>query len=381
MKQIEGIREQLREIRLARWTESSDPSIRPGVTGLGALDRLASTSGPSTQPIDFDFSANWQYPDWVEKEIFERLDRKVEEQGIEALAWYVSFHVNHANWGIFLPISSLAYLENRCLRRLRRGRPYVWSIAQEILVEHELFHFLTDYVCAQWEILMETPCWAWVQHARCAARLDYLEIEEKLANAHMLRTLQDRWPKSVHDSMGSFIASQPPGYKEGLAFTEENHFSDELIELIKNYIGVHAVEKGLNLSTDSFDSTSFFALSPRIDGSQCPLHFLHDENLVGLPQISMRFIQCIPNIVETNRFQKDFQKLDKGLRNRWVEIKDQLSNRIPKYPDFEKLTGKGKKPCYSIRLNDNFRVHLQPGKDRDFWEAICVGSHKSMGHG
>ncbi len=56
-----------------------------------------------------------------------------------------------------------------------------------------------------------------------------------------------------------------------------------------------------------------------------------------------------------------------------------MATGIPRSARLEKMKG-DKADLFSIRLNDNFRVHLQMVQ-ADNWEAVAVGSHKAMGHG
>lgn len=313
------------------------------------------------------------------KEIFIGSDRQVREQGIDALAWYVSFHVEKAPWGIFIPISSLAYIEHRYLQSRRRSRSLKWEVAFQLLWEHEIFHFATDYAVAQWEILLQRPCWTALSNKRLKAQ-KFLEVEEKLANAHMLRTLEPGWPKSVRLAVRKFIQQQPAGYSEAPDFLQDERFEAELMELTKTYVGAFGHEYGLNFWTARFDYSAFFPLSPRIELGKCPIHVIQDESRLGIPQISVQFLRCIQQIIETEAFTKKLAGLPENIIRRWHKKKEMLAVGIPRHPEFEKLHGR-LDGLFSIRLNDNFRAHLRPVPSSQAWEAVAVGTHKEMGHG
>lgn len=369
MQNINEVIACLRRIKKAIGSGEDNSLIPPAISRNHKHD-LASPFTPIFHaPEEFD------YPDYVEFEYFQAIDRDYEERGFDALAWYVSFH-NGGPWGIFIPVLSLAYIEKRFLKRYRGTRFRKWQIGYDFLLQHELFHFAADYMCAQWEILLQAPCWSALTNYRKREGIDYLEIEEKLANAYMLRQLNKRWTLSARRLILTAIEGSPPGYRDGVTCVDEQTFKSNLAELTKVYIGLHAIEKEINLLTTGVDITAFYTLAERLDASQCPITIIHNEDRFGIPQIGTNFILKIPTIVESESFQKTFRKLDLSLQKRWKKKKQQLAETIPRHPEFEKFAD-----VFSLRLNDNYRVHLRPSNDMAVWEAIAVGTHKEMGHG
>jgi hypothetical protein len=370
MKDISLIQAELQGIG-ARWDKEVHP-FKPPIYG-----------GPSDipeqlQPVDgqlptFGGDSDLEYP---ETDFFTAVDGLVQQQGIDALAWYVSFHVTNPAWGIFIPISSLAYIEHRYLGSVRRPRFFKWQLAFEVLWEHELFHFATDYAVAQWEILLKSPCWNELAEKRVQSG-KYLEVEEKLANAHMLRTLEPGWAKKVRTIMRKFIAHQPVGYNEAPGYVDDRQFYAEFMELTKTYIGSCAHQIGLNVWTPTFDYPALFPLSPQIDRSQCPLWVLHNEHKAGIPQISAQFFQSIRKVLETPSFLKNSKRVPAQILKLWRKKAQQLALAIPQHPKFQKH----RNDLYSLHLNDNYRVHLRPTDDFQIWEAVAIGTHKEMGHG
>ncbi len=329
---------------------------------------------PPLTPI-FNTPEEFDYPDYVEIEYFQAIDRDYAKRGIEALAWYVSFH-NGGPWGIFIPVLSLAYIENRFLKKYRGSRFKKWQLGYDLLLQHEMFHFATDYMCAQWEILLQAPCWSALTDYRKRNNIAYLEIEEKLANAYMLRQLNNLLSPSGRSLIRAAIECSPPGYKDGIHCVDDYLFKSNLAELTKAYVTVHALEKNINILSSGVDITSFCSLAANLDEKQCPITIIHNEDRFGIPLIGTSFILKISTIVETEAFKKAYKKLDKSLRQRWEKKKKLLAETIPRHPEFEKFAD-----LYSLRLNDNYRVHLRPSNDMTVWEAIAVGTHKDMGHG
>jgi hypothetical protein len=109
MSSVDDVITELASIRGALGNEISDHARRPrrGSIILPPSDRV------HTNSPQFD-SSEWGIHDprlWGEEK--ERARRAVEEgghyqnpqTGIEALAWYVSFHDDQQNWGIYIPLS------------------------------------------------------------------------------------------------------------------------------------------------------------------------------------------------------------------------------------------------------------------------------------
>ncbi len=358
-----------------------------GKGNLTRLSNLGSTYSPRTKPA---LNWNWQRtpcPSLLTQLLFTKIvlriylrkpTGKLGKTVFDALAWYVSFHVDNPSWGIFIPMSSLLYLGHRYFGHILLSPADKWDLAFSILLEHEAFHFATDYAVAQWELLLDRPCWVEFTKRRIAEGT-YLPLEEKLANAYMLRTLESSWRKSISCAVKRFIAIQPPGYSEGAGCVLEESFNSGLVELTKTYVTPYAVEHSLNLTTGLFDFGSLFPLDPQGNRNHCPLHFIHDESRLGIPPLSVHFLKCISKINETERFSKSFATLPATIQNRWQKKKAQLALGIPRHPEFEKL--KGSALLFSIRLNDKFRAHLRPIAGSDAWEAVAVGTHRELGHG
>jgi hypothetical protein len=120
---------ELKGIRNALGEGTSEPS-RP-------QRRRRSRESPTSERVSGDpifDSDRWEIADrdlWEEKK--QRARRAVEgdgifgrsgvqRTGIEALAWYVSFHDDQRQWGIYIPLSSLALMDELYLSKLRIGR-------------------------------------------------------------------------------------------------------------------------------------------------------------------------------------------------------------------------------------------------------------------
>lgn len=382
MKPIEHLREELKRIPKAMWEEPFDPFERPQYPP----DQVETLTREDGSQVFLGGQEVLQHPPFLEQELLQPKDRAIgigsqeggsqQGQGIDALAWYVSFHKSSGDWGIFIPTSSLVYLELRHVNSLRLSQTAKRQVALELLLEHELFHFATDYVCAQWEVLLQAPCWRSLTQMRRDGGMTCIQLEEALANAYMLRVLEPRWSKLVQKAVRRFIRRQPPGYNQAGDYTEDTSFGTALIELTKTYIGLHAIERGLNPYSTCFDHAGLFPVHPTVPSGQCPIHIIHDLSRFSVPEISVRILKCIPEIVETEKFQKLYVQIPHDIQKRWARKKDQLKQMVPRKPEFENF-----QDFFSLRLGHNFRVHLRPLAGYTCWEAFEIGTHTKMGHG
>ncbi|CAN5564723.1 hypothetical protein BH10CYA1_BH10CYA1_59820 [soil metagenome] len=318
---------------------------------------------------------------WIFQELDEIVGGKQDSAGqtaIDALAWYWSFRHQSTSWGIFIPASSLAYLEDRVFKELPGSRSDKWRLAFESLLQHEYVHFVIDYVCAQWELLLQASCRNAFHGRLKPAGEPYFRAEELLANAHMLRTMSSD-DSSVSDLLKAFVKRQPPGYSDALTALSDDNFRIAFDEVIRAYVGLAAFERGLDWKPHSFE---YFERMPSVAALAeiCPVYLIPDHERIGMPYDALRLITQIPlsNLIETTSFKKDFQKLDDSLKRRWNKLKQQMDSSIPRAARFEKMKGL-REEIFAVRLNDNFRVHLRHANDH--WEAIAVNDHKAMGHG
>lgn len=186
--------------------------------------------------------------------------------------------------------------------------------------------------------------------------------------------MQIAFLEQITEYVYNFVCRQPPGYSEGPDYIETQQFDDGLSEVAKTYISLHLAERDLNAFSPSFDYAHTFPVRPAIPIRLCPIHIIADLARFKIPDVSVRFIKCIGEIVETKGFQKLFNRMPQDIQKRWISQKNLLKQRFPSH--FEKF-----QDVFSIRLGDSYRVHLRPLANRDCWEAVEIGPHTSMGHG
>jgi hypothetical protein len=389
MNTIKDMISELAGIAKALGQESSDPKRPPG-----RRSPLAPPERVSVDPI-FDASG-WDITDpalW--EEAIESTRRAIEGHGsapsvgTEALAWYVSFHDNQDAWGIYIPLSSLALMDELCLKRLPMARHHRIRLAWSILLHHEQMHFAVDYACAWFELMLRAPIRReFTARFRATSPFkgidkaeSYLEIEETAANAHMLRQLARSKSVRTVKTVERFVATQPAGYCDAVNATDDTAFRKVIANTLQSYLALWAMEHSLDLGSAALDLSRLLPLEDDTALAECPVHILDDLQDIGVAAGSIRLIHRIPEIVETTYFLKRFHRQHSSVQNDWTRKKEEIKIHLPRPPRFEKLKD-WTPPTWSLRLRDGHRAHLQaPRLGETAWQAVDIGNHKEMGHG
>jgi len=234
-----------------------------------------------------------------------------EEDGTDALAWYVSFHRDPQNWGIYIPITGLLRFANHVSPRGPGifGWQGVVNLALRGLLAHERIHYAVDYAAGQVELLFNAPCY--VQGRTSLSNGRYVADEEQLANGACLRSI--RWKPtnlSVPDAYRAavdFTLTQPAGYNGGIHCVDTQSFLDFANRFMAN-VAAQLPSPAKPSRTHPIDYTKLLPLGPlleyrgrasrmaTVDGTQCPVYLIQDESILGIPLGSIGFIDSIPRI-------------------------------------------------------------------------------------
>jgi plasmid maintenance system killer protein len=302
-----------------------------------------------------------------------------EKRGIDALAWYVSFHNTEPEWGIYIPISSLHYIAGRHLKRLRYSKARKLEIAFNALLFHESIHYAVDRNVAAWELILGVAL-----HGEVPDRLKtlgYIQVEEAVANAHKLRELKEIYSAACTNALGTWVSNSPAGYRDAFEYLDDADFRLGLEECVKTYAGEKWManpDVGGGLGWIRWASQ--FIFNDAVDLTQCPIMVIDDQTGLGVLPTTVKYLQSIPAIVESRKFLKMLKRAPKQIQESWARKRETLKEVVPSHPEFEKLKG----PLagqFSLRVSDNYRAHLRPKATTDVWEALAIGPHTAMGHG
>lgn len=316
--------------------------------------------------------------------------------GVDALAWYVSFHSSPDRWGIYIPLSSLPITDELYFSHLPMPTAERWRLVWDVLIAHEATHFAVDWACAWFELLHHAPLRR-VLHDRMEAagpgggatlpRSSYFETEEALANGNVLRTVAPAFGEEVGAALRRFIRTQPPGYRDGEAAEADAGFAVAAAETLRGYLAVWSTAWNVEPGNPALDLTRLLPIGAK-DRAACPIWILNDLEAAGLPADAVRLFMCVRPIEETAGFEKALKRLH--LERAWQRTKSRLAESITPGHDF-KMWPKDGKGAWSVRVNDSVRAHLrQPvgdfapsaaGDPQQPWLAYEIGGHGAMGHG
>lgn len=315
-----------------------------------------------------------------------RIEQSVQLYGMDALGWYVSFHHPGIQWGIYIPVSGMGYLIRNALGGLSAPLVTKAHLAFHAILNHELFHFATDYTIAQAELAHQEPWYVPAKKAFRAGKPDYCVEEEQMANAYMLSAFRSMKPalrvRGKQAALRDFVAQQPEGYRDAL-HVRPLHW-DRLLENLAHRYGSRAKKSAAHSSlwnsSLGYDWSGQFPIRPRIDWHYCPIHLVDDSTRLGIPPGWLSFFSRLSAIEETGEFRKKLEMLASPIQRAWERTKQKLGIAITRGADFKKWD-KGGNDLFSVRVNDNFRAHLRRRKESDDWLAVAIGNHKEMGHG
>jgi hypothetical protein len=308
------------------------------------------------------------------------LERLQQITGIDALGWYVTFHQRRFQHGVHIPVEGVVVLALGALSGLKVPLERRLELAFRAILRHELYHFSVDCMAAIWELAIGAEVYWRARHKHRNAD-GYIELEEALANAYMLRGFRHP-PRALAGSGASaalknYCRGQPAGYRDGPYYAPSRHrYVGGCRELSTQFHDASASGEKRAVP-QAFDALLLYADPIRIDWRRCPIIVGDRYGLLKSLGIQASFFSAITRLVETPAFLREFAKLDPRLQKLWKDRKRGLAQSL-------KLGSLGFKrwdgDIYSVRIDGNYRAHLRHHEAGN-WSAISIGSHKAMGHG
>jgi hypothetical protein len=240
-----------------------------------------------------------------------------------------------------------------------------------------------DCMAANWELALRIPIF-WNAKAKLRNASQYVELEEALANAYMLRGFRYS-ARILADNQGAltalqvFCSDQPPGYRDGLTFAKSRvSYIAGCRDLSVKF--QHASAQ-FPVPTPALDTLIFYPDVIRIDWRRCPI-IVHDRfKILQTLGIGVSLFETISRIVETPKFLSELAKLDGRIERIWQRRKADLARSVQlKSLGFQRWE-RGGLGCYSVNVDGNYRVHIRHDNHFNSWAAENIGDHKSMGHG
>lgn len=340
--------------------------------------------GPALASPCFEFAAekDIEIDTTLGSQLGEHIRRAALTRGIDALAWYLSFHLRGPQWGIYLPLSSIVGVAQELFRDSGLNISQRMRLAAHLLLQHELFHFSVDYMTLVGELATHCPCWKPGLNLRGGAH--FYEREEKLANAHMLRRINavpaDLKVPGRSRILRKFVSAQPAGYRDATKAVCASVFLSECEQLCFDYAKV--AEGGFPPEALGPVFYELLRTNSRVDWRACPIHIIHDESRFSLPQFYASLFVNVATLEETPDFLKELAQCESTIRKAWDRTKRKIATTVTSAGlDFKLWARHGKDSEYSVRVDRNFRAHLLFSHDTGMWRALAIGNHSHMGHG
>ena len=315
------------------------------------------------------------------------LKRLEQVRGIDALGWYVTFHQRRYQHGIYIPATGVLLLAIGALAGLPVTVERKIELAFHAIYRHELFHFAADCMAANWELATGRDVY-WKAKTALRNAAGYIDLEEALANAYMLRGF--KWPTRTLKSAGAYAAlgrychRQPDGYNLGPDYARDHRRYVTACQSLSTKFQ-HASAVGPKWPDwkvpPELDAARMYPDITRIAWQRCPIFFLDDDDLLGLLGITLDLFPSIHNLTETDHFKAELEGLERPVRNKWNKCRRMLEQSTGlKGLDFKRWKPGGP-DCYSVRVDLKYRAHLEYLRSEHSWLAVEIGDHKSMGHG
>ena len=139
----------------------------------------------------------------------------------EHFAYYKPFHFYKNDWGVYIRALGVHHLAS-IISTPTSVTPESVSLAFNLLVEHERFHFITEIAVSKFEKELGRPIYAWCGYTfnprlrRCNGGYIYHAQaslhEESLANAFAYNNLKKHYPKRLLKLVYVWMRNQAPGY-------------------------------------------------------------------------------------------------------------------------------------------------------------------------
>ncbi len=302
----------------------------------------------------------------------EAIEGGVRSRGFEVLAFYKSRRiVSHrpfpGRWGIFYLKQGLDYVGSQIIQSYPGyGDPK--NLAVNFLRAHERFHYRADLQTLMFEATVGKHLYLPLRNALRGRRSHF--VEEALANRQV-------WDWAKRGAIGleefaiDFMSLQPNAY---------SRFLEPRLDLAAEWAGTVVDLKPPGTSFRQ-DLAHWVEATPSglLRASLCPEYVIYPRKLSTW--ISPALVLPPVHVVQDG---DDVVKLLQGrlahLQAKWKQTKTKmLENRLLHGLNFKPWPKDGPER-YSVRVDDNFRAHLQHlggGK----WLAYMLGPHKKLGHG
>jgi hypothetical protein len=301
-----------------------------------------------------------------------RIERVFREVGVEAIAFYKSRRYLDRRpfpglWGVFYLKSGVEYLASRL--RDYYGVKNPLEVIYSLIRRHEFFHYKADIHTMLLELISKQQLYTPTR--RAFRRAPYLFVEEALANREILTSAQRR-RGSVLQFAKDWMNVQPGAYAR---------YGERVEELTAEW-AANVLDGDYRSTARRYALTGWAGSIPDYFAPEkvCP-EYLIDYQITSTlfpPLFKMPKVRAIK---DSDDIQMLINRRHHNLREQWETQKAKLLTD-PGLPGLNFKPWPREAPRWSVRVNSNFRAHLDPPVDlSDEWLTMRLGTHKDLGHG
>lgn len=279
------------------------------------------------------------------------------DAGIEALAWYASYHHAPRAWGVFIRSSGVELVAGQFIRAGVEENT-AFRAAFDFLLAHELTHYRVDILLSGAELAAQAAIFLPGRQAQRHRPPGYGVAEEGLANAIGLRSV----PAQMRPHLDSWITSSPPGYRD-----VSRHGSGRRHDSWRAAVGDVAIGRDLPV---------FWAPTGQPPWvSDVPVFIVQDTRMEGF---ASAVVGPVSIVGETRTFQRDLRRLARGdrrLPDQWRSCRRKLmQGQLAAGTHLELIDRRRKR--FSVRVTKGDRAGLQ--QTAEGWFAIALDRHDDL---
>lgn len=281
---------------------------------------------------------------------------EIDNSGIEAIAYYLSFHVDPRRWGIYLLTDRLEQFAVETFDLLPISDAEKLMLGYRFVIDHELFHYWTDVACAQSEYILRQPVYLPYLSGHPDLSSKLAQLEEAIANARAWRNLPSRAAK---DLAAVAMDAQPVGYCDWASHKTTRTFMEG-----KRRLGVEIDQDLSRRSPLSLSPHDWFFNERRPGASNrgVPLHRIGIGSRAARPYYLAHARPVV--IEESERFVRALRKLPTQVQKAWQRTKSDLETGAWKGCKLGPL--KGRQGVYACRVGIHHRAFFENSHRKTF---------------
>ena len=163
---------------------------------------------PNISPTEYEILKAPTISEDTGGEYAQETEDAIKEHGFEAVAFYIPYHLAE-HWGIYIFLERINGMSYLVARRLGMRFEMAFHSCNRAIVEHESFHFQTEFSSTILETTLMKPIYLlYLERFK-----PYDRDEEAIANAWML-TSRSRYIEMIRSELERLCSISPPGYRD-----------------------------------------------------------------------------------------------------------------------------------------------------------------------